>query len=44
LIGEFSEHIRQTNSFLSKQIQKTGISGQMVLPVFNQWLADKFGL
>lgn len=44
LIGEFSEHIRQTNSFLSKQIQKTGISGQMVLPVFNQWLADKFTL
>jgi plasmid replication initiation protein len=42
LIDEFSEHIRSTNSFLAKQLQKTGVVGQLVLPVFHQWLADKF--
>lgn len=41
-IGEFSEHIRATNSYLFKNLQKSGISSPSVYKEFIKWLAHKW--
>lgn len=44
LIEKFSKHISETNSFMKKHLQKTGVSGSVIAPVFAEWLANEFGI